>query len=89
MKRALDGLKIPYLPSQGNFLLINTRKGFGLSGQEVFQECLKLGMIFRPVTNYGMPDWLRVTIGTQMQNDLALKAFHQIIRGLKDPRHGK
>ena len=78
MKKSFDQMGIPYLPSQGNFLLINTRQGFGLSGLEVFQECLKLGVIFRPVHNYGMPDWLRVTIGTEKQNKIALKAFQKI-----------
>ncbi len=83
MRKAFDELKIPYLPSQGNFLLINARLGFGMSGMEVFNECLKLGVIFRPVANYGMPDWLRVTIGTEAQNKVALKAFKTILKGAK------
>jgi len=80
MKKAFDGLKVPYLPSQGNFLLINTRQGFGMDGMNVFNECLKMGVIFRPVANYGMPDWLRVTIGTSAQNAIALKAFQKLAR---------
>ncbi len=78
MQKAYDQMKVPYLPSQGNFLLINARQGFGMSGMEVFQECLKLGVIFRPVANYGMPDWLRVTIGTPAQNAVALKALKTV-----------
>jgi histidinol-phosphate aminotransferase len=79
MKGFFDDEGIPYLPSQGNFLLINTRQGFGLSGPEVFEACLRLGVIFRPVANYGLPDWLRVTIGTEAQNRIAMRA----LRGLK------
>lgn len=75
MKKVFNDLKVPFLHSQGNFLLINTRSGFGLSGQEVFEECLKMGVIFRPVANYGMPDWLRVSIGTRAQNIIAANAF--------------
>ena len=78
MKKEFSKMKVPFLPSQGNFLLINTRLGFGLSGMDVFNECLKKGVIFRPVVNYGMPDWLRVTIGTESQNKLALKAFQSL-----------
>jgi histidinol-phosphate aminotransferase len=78
MKKVFDDLKIPYLPSQGNFLLINTRLGLGRDGMDVFQECLKLGVIFRPVVNYGMPDWLRVTIGTPVQNQTAAKVFKKL-----------
>ncbi len=82
MKKIFNDMKVPFLPSQGNFLLINTRAGFGLSGAEVFEECLKKGVIFRPVANYGMPDWLRVTIGTRAQNIAAANAF----TALKKPK---
>jgi histidinol-phosphate aminotransferase len=75
MKKFFTDLEIPFLPSQGNFLLINTRQGFGMSGPEVFEACLRLGVIFRPVANYGLPDWLRVTVGTSTQNRVAQKAF--------------
>lgn len=78
MMKAYDEMKIPYLPSQGNFLLINTREGFGMSGTEVFQESLKRGLIFRPIANYGMPDWLRVTIGTPVQNQATIRVFKAI-----------
>lgn len=69
---------IPFLPSQGNFFLINTRQGFGRDASEVFVECLKMGLIFRPVANYGMPEWLRVTVGTESQNKIAMRAFEKL-----------
>ena len=81
MKQAYQTMKIPFLPSQANFYLINTRLGFGLSGMEVFEESLKKGLIFRPVANYGMPDWLRVSIGTESENKLAIKVLEQIKKG--------
>lgn len=82
MRKFFDQLKVPYLPSQGNFLLINTRQGFGLAGMDLFHECLKKGVIFRPVANYGMPDWLRVTIGTPAQNKIAIKVFKSFKKGV-------
>jgi histidinol-phosphate aminotransferase len=69
---------IPFLPSQCNFHLINTKLGFGKEGPAIFEECLKMGLIFRPVANYGMPDWLRVSIGTEVQNKAAIKAFEKL-----------
>ncbi|MBC7396903.1 MAG: histidinol-phosphate transaminase [Bdellovibrionales bacterium] len=83
MKQAYEKMGIPFLPSQGNFFLINTRQGFGMSGAEVFEESLKKGMIFRPVTNYGMPDWLRISIGTEAQNKLAVKVLEGIKKSSK------
>ncbi|NDG84430.1 MAG: histidinol-phosphate transaminase [Proteobacteria bacterium] len=83
MKRAYQELKIPFLPSQGNFFLINTRQGLGMSGPEVFEACLRMGLILRPIANYGMPDWVRVTIGTEAQNRVAVRAFKTLKKNKK------
>jgi histidinol-phosphate aminotransferase len=34
----------------------------------VYQELLKCGVIVRPVANYGLPQWLRVTVGLAEEN---------------------
>jgi histidinol-phosphate aminotransferase len=78
MMAAYRTLGIPFLPSQGNFLLINARQGLGLSGPEVFEACLRMGVILRPIANYGMPDWVRVTIGTEAQNRAVLAALAKL-----------
>ena len=71
-EKFLDANSIPYWKSQGNFLLIDAKKGFGVSGGELFESCLALGVIFRPVTNYGLPDYLRITVGTDAENRFAM-----------------
>ncbi len=83
MRAAYDALKIPYLPSQGNFILINSRQGLGMSGPEVFEACLRMGVILRPVANYGMPDWVRITIGTDAENRTLLKALQSLKKDKK------
>jgi len=83
MRHAYQELKIPFLPSQGNFYLINTRQGLGMSGPEVFEACLRMGLILRPIANYGMPDWVRVTIGTEVQNRAAVRAFKALKKNKK------
>ena len=77
--KALTEMKIPFLPSQGNFILVNTKQGLGKWGNEVFAESLKKGVIFRPVTNYGLSEFLRISIGTQLEN----KAAIAVIRSFK------
>ena len=72
-ERELDKLGVPYWPSQGNFLLIDVETATGRSGPEVFQECLKQGVIFRPVANYGLKGALRITVGTMLENRVAVK----------------
>ena len=58
--------------SFGNFVtfIVKDAKGVNLS-------LLKSGVIVRPIAGYGLPDWLRVTIGTETENArflLSLKA---------------
>lgn len=77
-EKTLTDLAIPYWPSQGNFLLIDTRAGLGKSGPEVFDLCLRRGVIFRPVANYGLPDALRISIGTMPENKLAAKVLENL-----------
>ncbi|HEV7609381.1 MAG TPA: histidinol-phosphate transaminase [Steroidobacteraceae bacterium] len=59
------------LPSAGNFLLVHV----GANAREKFESLLRHGVIVRPVGNYGLPEHLRVTLGTREQNDRFLKSW--------------
>jgi histidinol-phosphate aminotransferase len=59
------------LPSAGNFLLIHA----GAKAKERFDTLLRHGVIVRPVANYGLPEHLRVTLGTPEQNERFLKSW--------------
>jgi len=78
-QKELKRLGIPYWPSQGNFVLADVRKGLGMSGVEVFAECLKRGVIFRPIANYGIEGALRISVGTDAENRFALKALERVV----------
>ena len=41
----------------------------------VYQQLLRRGVIVRPVANYDLPDWLRVTIGLPMENQRFVQAL--------------
>ena len=58
------------LPSAGNFLMVHVGEA-----QKRFDTLLRRGIIVRPVGNYGLPEHLRVTLGTVQQNDRFLKAW--------------
>jgi len=64
-----------FIPSRGNFLCIDLRR----PGQPVYEALLRQGVIVRPVTNYGMPDFLRVTIGTKAENERFLTALKTVL----------
>ncbi len=60
----LTSLGLRVLPSQGNFLAI----GFGRDAKPIHQHLLSKGVIVRPIASYGLPEFLRVTIGTEAEN---------------------
>lgn len=59
------------LPSQANFLTV----GFGRDAKPIHQGLLERGVIVRPMGSYGLPQFLRVTVGTAVQNDRFLQAL--------------
>lgn len=59
------------VPSAGNFLLLHA----GANARDRFDRLLRKGIIVRPVGNYLLPDYLRVTLGTVEQNDRFLSAW--------------
>lgn len=62
---------IEFLPAYGNFITFR----LGPKAGKVFESLLKQGVIVRPIAGYGLPDWLRVTIGTAAQNQRFLTAL--------------
>ena len=50
------------------------------SAAEVFKRLLKRGVIVRPVAGYGMPEHLRITIGTAQENEKFLAALAASLR---------
>jgi histidinol-phosphate aminotransferase len=71
----LTRLGIPYWPSQGNFILCDVSRGLGKRGGDVYLSCLKKGVIFRPVANYGLMNALRISMGTMEENRIAARAL--------------
>jgi histidinol-phosphate aminotransferase len=72
----LDKLGLSYIPSYGNFIC------FHIGGATaMYRRLLELGVIVRPVANYDMPDYLRVSIGLENENEKFLTALQQALRG--------
>jgi histidinol-phosphate aminotransferase len=49
------------------------------AGAAVNLELLKAGVIVRPVGNYGLPEWLRISIGLPQENDAFIAALKKIL----------
>lgn len=67
--------EIEYIPSVGNFLSLR----FGDSCQQVYQSLMRSGIITRPIANYGMPEYLRISVGTPQQLDRLVQALEEIL----------
>jgi len=78
MRQLVDGiqaLKLSYIPSVGNFLAVDIGRDPG----EVYEALLREGVIVRPVDNYGMPGYLRISIGLPEENQRFLQALDKVL----------
>ena len=70
----LSKLGLEYIPSFGNFVSFRIA-----DAMVVYRRLLELGVIVRPIANYGMPGWLRVSIGLEVENEKFLSVLKQIL----------
>ena len=68
-------LRLSWIPSHGNFVSFKVGQG-----TEIFRRLLSHGVIVRPIAAYGMPEYLRVSIGTEAENARFLSALEIVIR---------
>jgi histidinol-phosphate aminotransferase len=79
LRQLEEGLRVrgvEFIPSVVNFMMVRTG-----NGRSVFTELMKLGVIVRPVDGYGMPEYIRVSVGTREENSRFLVALDQVIEG--------
>lgn len=74
--QGLQRLGLSYIPSSGNFVSFHVA-----DANAVFQNLLRQGVIVRPVGNYDMPDYLRVSIGLESENARFLDALSAALTG--------
>jgi histidinol-phosphate aminotransferase len=75
LEAGLKSLGLVHLPTYGNFVTIRLR-GAG----RVNEALLKQGIIVRPIAEYGLPDYLRVSVGLPEQNEQFLETLAKILR---------
>ena len=74
LTEGLRALGLQYIPSFGNFVSFHIN-----NAAQVYRRLLELGVIVRPIGNYALPDYLRVSIGLESQNQKFLSAMKQIL----------
>jgi len=75
MRSRLDALGLVTIPSVTNFILVNV----GVEGKAVVDALLRNGVIVRSMEGYGLPTYIRVTVGTPQENSRALQALAEVL----------
>jgi histidinol-phosphate aminotransferase len=68
-------MKLPFVPGVANFVMVNVGDGCA-----VFEQLLRRKIIVRPLKGYGLPEWVRISVGTMEQNKRLIAALKEVIR---------
>lgn len=71
---AFDARQLAYIPSAGNFVTVKVG-----DGAAVYAALLREGVIVRPIGGYGLPEHLRVTVGTAAENARFIDALDRVL----------
>ncbi len=71
----LDKMGLPYTPTQANFVWIDVQRDC----KEVFNQLLRRGVIVRTGDIFGAPTHIRVTTGTDEQNERFISALREVM----------
>jgi histidinol-phosphate aminotransferase len=74
LQSAFERMGLEFVPSHANFVLVKVG-----DGKAVFQALMRQGIIIRDMNAYGLPEWIRVSIGTAHQNDRFLTALAECL----------
>jgi histidinol-phosphate aminotransferase len=66
-------LGLQFVPSAANFLLVKVGEG-----QKAFNDLQRMGVITRPMGGYGLPEFIRISIGTPAENARCLEGLRKV-----------
>lgn len=76
--RSFEKLGLPYTETTANFILVQ----IGENGEEIYRQLMKKGIIVRYGKIWGLPEHVRVTIGTDEENNFFINALTEILTPL-------
>jgi histidinol-phosphate aminotransferase len=66
-------MQIPFVPAVANFVMVNVGDGCA-----AFEKLLRRKIIVRPLKGYGLPEWVRITVGTMEENKRLISALREV-----------
>ncbi len=73
-EKSMETLNIEYIPSSANFITVKVG-----DGNAAFEAMQRDGIIVRPLTPYGMSEWIRISVGTEKQNEQAIQSLNSFL----------
>lgn len=74
LTKQLDALGLGFVPSHANFIMVNVG-----DGAAVYQALLEQGVIVRPLAGYGLPEWVRITVGLSEDNMRLIDTLRSVL----------
>lgn len=71
---AFERLGLDFVPPEANFVLVKVGEG-----RRMFEDLQAEGVIVRPMDGYGLPDYIRVTVGRQEENQQFVDALESML----------
>jgi histidinol-phosphate aminotransferase len=84
LTETISAIGLNVTPSAANFVLIHFPERPGCTAPEADAFLTKRGLVLRAVGNYGLPNALRMTVGTEEANRLVVEALGQFVDGRCD-----
>jgi histidinol-phosphate aminotransferase len=76
LQGAFTTMGLDYVPSSANFILVKVGEG-----RKVFMAMQREGVIVRPMDPYGLPEYIRVTVGTRAENRRSVAVLKKVLKG--------
>ena len=80
LEKQFDTLGLGFVKSYANFIMVEIEVEMeDVTAASIYQALLEQGVIVRPLDNYGLPNWLRITVGVAEENTRLIDTLRSIL----------
>ncbi|WP_296195138.1 MULTISPECIES: histidinol-phosphate transaminase [unclassified Psychrobacter] len=80
LEKQFDALGLGFIKSHANFIMVEIEVEMeDITAAAIYQALLEQGVIVRPLEGYGLPNWLRITVGVAEDNMRLIDTLRSIL----------
>jgi histidinol-phosphate aminotransferase len=79
LRGEIAGLGFKCLPTHANFFLVKVGGQYGFDGQSLYERLLREGVIIRSMRSYGLPEYVRVSVGLPEENERLVATLARVV----------